>query len=191
MQHPPPSPGSQRILAFDPGALRAGWAVLGSDEDGYYCLDSGVLGLERDGMAFQEYRAALIEAWHDTHFPYLLGTWRPRCVACEQLPPVGSGNFIQATQAELAKAVATTIEVCCLRERIPFQLIHAGTVKKAVVGRAGSRKSGKVTKEQVRDAVWAVLPHLAVPRSEWVADETDAIAVALCAAGYRKPKKGA
>ena len=57
-----------RILAIDPGAERCGWALL---EDGPTYIDSGILGLPRQGADFQLYRLEL-DIWYHGLFSALI-----------------------------------------------------------------------------------------------------------------------
>src|SRR4051812_7190300 len=104
---------SHRILGIDPGALRLGWAVVETSIDGFKLVDSGILGLERGELKFSEYRMDLIQYWVK-RFPML------QAMGCdfwyaERLPAVGGGNFVAATQSELAKTALTTLQaLACL-----------------------------------------------------------------------------
>ena len=174
-----------RILAIDPGALRLGWALVERKGDTYNLLESGIKGLDRDAdEPFSDYRRRLIKYWslEWSRLLYRLNnTYGPvHNIASERLPAVGGGNFIAATQSELAKVVIT---VCQTLAEISLVIIWnewaANTVKKNLTGNA------KATKVNIRNAVIEVFPELKPRKKEILADETDAIGIGLVALGYK------
>ena len=173
-----------KVLALDPGALRMGWACVSHTDNQYTLIASGVYGLERpEGEAFQLYRRRLIAHWC-RHFPIWLEQLEPDQVVSEVIPAVGGGNFVAATQSELAKTVVTTCQVIAHFKDVPWGEWAANTVKKNLTG------SGKATKVAVRNAVISVFPELEPRKKELteVADESDAIGIALVAMGYKYGK---
>lgn len=170
-----------RCLGIDPGALRLGWAISEREEDEYFLLDSGIIHIEREeGEAYSDYRRRLIRTWVE-QFPLLFLIVGLDLVAMEQLPAVGGGNFALATQDQLAKTAATTIQVMCEVHKQPWVEVAANTVKKKLTG------NGHATKVGVRNAVIGVYPHLASRKKELTehADESDAIGISLVGLGYK------
>lgn len=172
-----------RILGIDPGAKRLGWAVIESGEP-LKEVDVGISGLERhvngkDKEKYQEYRLRLIEYWMGE--VYSLFKYEPDKLVNEIVPSVGGGNFIAATQSQLASAALTVIQCEAIRLEIPIVEFGATTVKKMVGG------TGKATKVQVRNGVYDALPSTERFRKEWVEvhDASDACAIALTGLGYK------
>lgn len=171
-----------RILGIDPGALRLGWAVVEYGIDGNLRLiGSGIGGLERQGEEkYSDYRVRLIHHWVKEF--RMFESFGCDLWYAERLPAVGGGNFIAATQAELAKAVLTTLEAMAYLNAIPVHEVDASHVKKRLTGK------GAATKVGVRNAVIQVFPELWARKKEIVADESDAIGIALVGAGYKHIK---
>jgi len=173
-----------RILAVDPGALRLGWAVLERKQDRTLeVIDSGVLGLARGQMGakneeYQLYKLRLIDYFVKV-VPPLFQKYLPTRFINETQPAVGGGNFIAATQSELAKTAVTIFQVFAYINSIPVTQIGSTTIKKAV----GKNKSA--TKAKVRDGVIEVFPNLAkelkieTTGSKPVWDRSDAIATGI------------
>lgn len=169
-----------RTLGIDPGALRLGWALVESGIDGFELKASGIMGLARDELTYSEYRMDLIHYWvKNFAFFEAMGAdfWY-----VERLPAVGGGNFIAATQAELAKAALTTLEALAYLNGIPVHELDASHVKKRLTG------NGKATKVGVRNEVIQIFPELWARKKEILADESDAIGIALIGAGYKHVK---
>lgn len=170
-----------RVLAVDPGALRLGWALLDDGGDPYRYIESGIYGIERgDDEPFQGYRDRLRDYWRALS-PTLVERTAPDVLVAELLPAVGAGNFIAATQSELAKTAFLILELEALRQGVRVERIAANTIKKRLTG------SGKATKVRVRNAVCEVLPELLSRKADWttIFDEPDAIGVGLVALGYK------
>lgn len=171
------------MLAFDPGATRCGWAVVEKGKsDGYTYFDSGILGLARDVIGkepYQAYRLRLIPYWVE-HTADLLEEFEPDRVVTEIVPAVGGGNFVVATQGQLAGTVATVIQVVATINGVETTQLSAATTKRKI---GGVKDASKV---KVRNGVLATFPHLEFRRSEWVKvfDESDAIALGLCELGH-------
>ena len=177
-----------RVLAFDTGAKRMGWAVIdrylgaqkGQEEPRY--LDSGIKGIEKDdGEAFQDYRLRLVRYWA-AETDVLLRTFLPQFVANETIPLIGGGPA--AMQSVLAASAITTVQAICAVNDVTVQQVAAITVK----ARIGGKKTA--TKPKVRDGVISLLPELASRKSDWtkVFDESDALGVGLTALGFRVAK---
>lgn len=170
-----------RILGLDPGALRLGWAVVEAGIGGFTLLSSGIGGLERqDEEKFSDYRIRLIHHWVKEFGMF-------EAMGCdmwyaERLPAVGGGNFIAATQAELAKTALTTLQAMAYLNSIPVHELDASHVKSRLTGK------GTATKVGVRNAVIQVFPELWARKKEILADESDAIGIALIGAGYKHVK---
>lgn len=171
-----------KLLAFDPGAKRCGFALVEDSNDGPIWNGSGILGLDRSSdEKFQEYRLRLIKYW-TIEAAKLFKAYRPDAMVNEIIPAVGGGNFIVATQSHLAAAAITVITAVAYQNKIPVSQIGATTVKKNIGG------SNKATKIQVRNGVYNLMPDLKNKRKDkWkkVYDESDACAIALTKLGYK------
>jgi Holliday junction resolvasome RuvABC endonuclease subunit len=191
------------VLGLDPGALNMGYAFLRRHGDKYQYLDSGIDGVTRlEDEGFQDYKWRLIHHWV-TEFPHYLSFLNENAdpgekvlIASEIVPAVGSGNFSVATQSDLAKAAITVCQVIAVLNGFEWEEISSSTVKKAVYGMASKPpkkkggKRGKVTKVNVVDAVCEALPGIKGKRKEFVdaPDQSDGLAVALTALGYKRPR---
>lgn len=172
------------VLGIDPGAVRGGWCVIKKADTGELTrMGSGILGLERGGNKskekYQEYRLRLIGYWCK-EFPPMLDYYKPDLVVSEIVPVVGGGNFVAATQSQLAGTVATVSLAIAVLKEIPIEQLSANTVKK----RIGKVKDA--SKVQVREGVYKLMPETK-GNKEWtkVFDEVDAHAISLTALGCR------
>lgn len=170
----------KRVLGIDPGALRLGWACIDADGDDYVLAGSGIMGLERyEKEPFAHYRMKLIHYWVKEFAK--LDVMNASEWYIERLPAVGGGNFIAATQSELAKTALTVIEALAhLHDRRVIEL-ESSHIKSRLTG------NGNATKVRVRNEVIQVFPELWPRKKELtdVADESDAIGIALVGAGYK------
>jgi Holliday junction resolvasome RuvABC endonuclease subunit len=165
-----------RVLAFDPGAERMGWAVLEDGPKPVYVASGIIRFHRRPNEEYQHYKLRLEE--HYTYVgPELLSNYHPDRVVNETVPAVGFNN---ATQADLAKTAITVIHAMAYERDFPVYQIGATTIKTQIGG------SKKATKVKVRNGVIMLLPELAGRKKEWVKvfDESDAIATGLTALGY-------
>lgn len=177
-----------KVLAFDPGAERCGYACIeGKPRSSNPALiGSGIFGLARtvnnEGKReeYQKYRLRLIEFW-TREAEWLLDSYRPDEVATEIVPVVGGGNFVVATQSQLAATVVTVIQAVCFQKSVPVTQVGATTVKAKIGG------SNKATKVKVRNGVLNLMPEQQIRAEGWkkVFDESDAFAIALTRLGYR------
>lgn len=172
-----------RVLAFDPGAERCGWAVIegGRGSTARY-VRSGILAAPRaDEEKYQPYRLRLIsemvEGMHG-----LLRTYTVGLVANETVPPVAGAAFSSnGVQAQLAATAISVVQAMALQDGIPVKQISALTVKKQIGG------AKDATKVKVRNGVYHFFPEIKDEKwKEWVKvhDESDACAVGLTALGY-------
>lgn len=169
-----------RVLGIDPGAEHLGWAVIQKEKDGPKYVGSGVFGVKREEKEkYQPYKLRLIQFWVK-HTDYLLDSYVPDLLVSEIIPVVGGGNFVAATQSQLAATAITTIQAIAGVRGYKIEQVAANTVKK----RIGGKKDA--TKVQVRNGVYRQLPELKVRGTEWTKhfDEPDAIAIALTHLGY-------
>lgn len=169
-----------RCLGIDPGGVRMGWAVIANAHDYFEpkYIASGTHGLRREkDEDFQPYKLRLVEHFtikaESTLMDYL-----PVVVVNEIIPAVGGGNFIAATQSELAKVSATIYQSAGYASGLKVAQFGATTIKKALTN------NGKASKVSVRNAVIEFFPELAHRKQAWQAgkegfDESDAIAIAL------------
>lgn len=171
-----------KVLAFDPGATRCGFACLEMKEDELIWHESGIFGVNRQRNnkteEFQKYRLRLISYWVKNTLE-LLDRLRPDLVVIEIVPAVGGGNFVVATQSHLAATVGTVILAMANLRGIPVEQIGATSVKKKIGG------SNKATKVKVRNGVHQLVPATKRRKKRWrnVYDESDAMAIALTALG--------
>jgi Holliday junction resolvasome RuvABC endonuclease subunit len=176
-------------VGIDPGAHRCGWAIVRSHGGGLDYLDSGVMSFPRgDKEPFQTYRRRLLTFWVE-NFVELIEFVNEESVhedfelMFEIVPPVGfkSGG---AVQSQLAQVVATACQSLCQEHGWAWRQMSATSVKKAVCG------YGDASKVQIRNAVISLFPELEPRKKELtaVADESDAIAIAAVAAGFKVAK---
>lgn len=172
-----------RVLSFDPGAKRMGWAVIEGDGNSTPTWKaSGIATFERgDKEKFQVYRLRVIDFWV-THTGKLLNSYKPDGVINETVPAVGGGNFVVATQSYLANVAITTIQTIARSLSYQVMQIGATTVKKKI-GRAKT-----ATKVKVRNGIYEIMPEMKSRHKQWTQpqnmDEPDAIAIALTQLGY-------
>lgn len=164
-----------RVMAFDPGAARMGWAVL---EDGPTYLGSDIDGLTRGLQeSYQEFRMALIKYWSLTSY-LMLQRWDPDVIVSEIVPVKGGGNFAIAGQSQLASTAITAVQSIAALCGYTFTQIGATTVKSKIAG------NNKATKVRVRNSVLQIFPELHTKDWRKVFDEPDAIA---CGLAYLQP----
>lgn len=176
---------SERIIGFDSGAKRMGWAAL--EREGPKQIPThlglGYFGVEREvngsKTKYQEYRLQLIDFWI-AKSPELFDRYRPDSIVCEIIPVVGGGNFVAATQSQLAATAITVVQVIAKQYGIPVYQIGATSVKAKIGG------GKKATKVKVRNGIINIMPELEQYRKEWtkVFDVSDAVAIALAHWGY-------
>ncbi len=169
-----------RILSFDPGAKRQGWACLekpiGTDVPLYH--GSGVVQIDRTQTeAFQAYKLRVIYTWVKETVS-LFDAWHPDEIACEIVPSMG---FERSVQNQLAQAAITTVQAVAIYHRKPVHQLSATTVKKKITG------DGRASKAKVRNGVFKLVPETKVRFKEWVKvfDESDAIAIGLTHLGFK------
>lgn len=176
-----------RVLAFDPGADRMGYALLetGPKEimSGMDMPGSGIKGItKQDEETYQEHRLRIIEYWADTTIDFIK-QFKPDMIANEIVPPTG-GNAGNVVHRQKAMAAITTVQVVAIQSGIQIKQIAASTVKKNIGG------SGKASKVAVRNGVIQLLPSTERFKPDWkkVFDHSDAFAVGLTALGYKIEK---
>lgn len=179
---------SERLLAFDPGAERCGWCALERESKrakskppwanglGYFGVPRQVNGSKTD---YQPYRLSLLDLWIE-QTPILIERYEPDEIVSEIIPPVGGGNFVVATQSQLALCAITAIQVCAKQLGVPVLQLGATTVKTYIGG------NKKATKVAVRNGVFKVIPDLEDHKKEWTKmfDVSDAVAIGLTHWGY-------
>lgn len=168
-----------RVLSFDPGAERCGWACL----DHLTYLGSGILTCHRSSQqTFQEYRLRLTNLTRISVLA-LINQYDPDKIVNEVVPAVGGGNFINP-QSYLANVVTTTIHTAAIELNVPVEQISARSVQSRIAIRG---KGKKITKIQVRNGVISLLPEFRSYLMKVKPDETDAIAIGLVSQGYTVP----
>lgn len=166
-----------KVLGVDAGAVRAGYAVIEPEGEGYKYHGSGIISTKREPEEpFQEYRLRLIKVWV-SEAEYVLDAFHPELVITETVPAVSATNFSIAGQSYLAHAQITTVHAVAYLREIEVEQISATTVKKRLTGKGGA------SKVQVRNAVLSLMPELGYKREEWIKmkvhDESDALGIAL------------
>jgi Holliday junction resolvasome RuvABC endonuclease subunit len=187
---------SERLLALDPGAERQGWIVFERSEKSKskppISLALGYFGVPRnlkeskdkkDNTPYQEYRLSVIDLWTE-QTPILLERYEPDEVVSEIVPPVGGGNFVVATQSQLAQTAITTVQVVSKQYGVPVYQVGATTVKANIGG------NKKATKVVVRNGVFKLCPELEIHKKEWtkVFEVSDAAAIGLTHWGYKNDR---
>lgn len=178
-----------RVLAFDPGADRMGYALLeiGPKEivSGSERIDSsGILGVAKnEGETYQDHRLRIVEYWAHTANTFIK-TFKPDIIVNEIVPPTG-GNVANLIHRQKAMSAITAVQVVAFQSNIEIKQIAASTVKKAIGG------SGSATKVAVRNGVIQLLPSTERFKNEWktIFDHSDAFAIALTALGYKSEKR--
>ena len=169
------------VLAFDPGAERMGYAAMNAlPNKPITRLGYGHLGVTRERNsqnkpeAYHGYRMKLIDFWLKMA-PELIQTYKPDIIVNEIVPVVGGGNFVAATQSQLAGTAITVVHAIAKQNGIPVEQIGATTVKANIGG------GGKATKVAVRNGVFKLIPELEVHKKEWTKmfDVSDAFAIGL------------
>src|SRR5208282_5558430 len=139
-----------RILSFDPGATRAGWAVI---DDGRLIASDVVHHPRLPNQKFQVYRMELTEFWAQEIWE-LLDEYKPGVVVTETVPSRGAGI---PEQLYLANVMVTTVHTIALAEGVNCIQVSARTVQAHIA----KRKEGvKITKVQVRNGVLERCPEL-------------------------------
>lgn len=176
-----------KILSFDPGAKRLGWAVVSATPQGdLYYHGSGLLGLTKEeGIKDQEYKLLLIESLIEPVLD-ILEEYMPDQVSCEIVPSVGSGNFSVAGQSYMANTAIVVAKCLAYQVGIPVKQIAARTMQTTIAKRP-DKPTKKITKVQVRNGVTEFFPSLKDRAKDMSFDETDAIAVGLASLGVHYP----
>lgn len=177
-----------RVLSFDPGSVRMGWAV----QDGVPPLQpkhvaSGVFYYPRgDREPYQPYRLKMLEDWFTNNTPMLLDEYAPHKVATEIVPSRGAGEA-GMTKLMLAQSNVDAVDCACMVWDVPFEQIAHSTWVKAVYGE--HKKDEKVTKQKARNAVLEWYPELrTLYWKAWLKEfeQPDAIGVGLAGMGYKR-----
>jgi Holliday junction resolvasome RuvABC endonuclease subunit len=172
------------LLSVDGGAERLGWAILDNEKGKPVYYDSGLVAFPAY-KPFQKYRLDLIDYYVDALTrpgSVFDQTFVPITqVVNEMVPAVGSFGGTQMYLVNVAMAVVQTIARLA---GIPVAQIGATTVQSKI---AIGPKRKKVSKVQVRNGVFQLLPELEYRKSDWtkVFDEPDAIAVGLAYLGFK------
>lgn len=160
-----------RVLSFDSGAKRAGWAVL---ESGPKYIASGVIEHDRGATKYQEYAMHLTEQWviHTSEF---IREYSPDQIVTEIVPAYGMNDY---GQGYLVNVMATTVHAIALGMGVEVSHVSAVKVQNAI---AIPGRPKKLTKVQVRNGVVSLLPELIERVPDWtkVMEEPDALAVGL------------
>lgn len=142
-----------RILGFDPGTMRTGWAILDDDK-----LDSsGVFELRGDSL--DERLQDLWRLLHTLVSPFdLVGV---------EMPP----GHVKGHRRDVGLKIGMSIGIIkafAFSRRIPMLSVHHATCKKILTG------NGRASKAEVQEAVKADFG-----LHEVAEDEADAVAVAV------------
>lgn len=170
----------KKVLSMDPGATRAGWAILGQDAAGYRkgapvsYIASGVTPQPRGAkQTFQNYRMELCDHWIDKA-AYLIEEYEPTTLVMEIVPSRGAEIM---DQLYLVNVMATTVHVIAFEYGLEVVQVAARSVQAKIARR---KPEVKLTKPQVRDGVIDRLPELADHfKGVKVFEESDALAIGL------------
>lgn len=174
-----------KVLGVDPGAIRMGFGCVSLGDESKDPVDEGsdIFGLKRErneskDEPFHKYRLRLIDYWIQ-QAPEVLERYRPDLVVGEIVPVVGGGNFVAATQSQLATTAVTVFYVVTRQNGIPVEQMGATSIKARIGG------SKKATKVAVRNGVFSFLPETERFRDEMkkVFERSDAYGVALTKLG--------
>lgn len=174
-----------RVLAFDPGGEKMGWAVV---EEGPAYINSGIEEWRRgEAEKYQSYRLRLIQFWSYMGGA-LLDAYKPNLVVSEIVPAVSGGTMASGAQRALAATAITAVQTIAYERGYAVSQIGATTVKVKIAGKKTA------TKPKVRDGVYTLLPQVKDRHREWSGkgakfDEPDALAVALVSLGYTNSRK--
>lgn len=166
------------VLAIDPGATRAGWAVLGvpGDDGKATYVNSGVVQHPRlPKQAFQSYRMELTEHWIEEAFD-LMEEYKPSVLISETVPSRGPEIM---DQLYLVNVQITVLHTIALSYGVKVEQVSARTVQSKMALR---KKDVKVTKPQVRNGVLSYFPELESrlkTKGKQVFEESDALAIGL------------
>ena len=166
-----PVDGTHRVLAIDPGAVRAGWAVL---EEGKY-VSSGVVHTPRPQTEpFQEYRMRITKEWWEWGSTWILSTW-PTVLVNEIVPYAPN---LTSAQIYLTNVMVSVLHAVAIRYDREIVQVSARTVQSSIAKRGNSKG---ITKPQVRNGVLERLPELQPRLKDFtkVFEETDALAIGL------------
>lgn len=169
-----------RVMAFDVGAIRMGWAVIDANRGDYSLVAYGVKGVtELAAETFRDYRWRLIDYWV-YEFPELVVEYNPDMFVSEEIPMINHGGKfgnLQRIKGLVAITVCQALNIELFPDK-PWRVIAANTAKLCVAN------NNKATKVAVRNAVAKVFPELEEIKKTLVPDMTDAIGLALTGAGY-------
>lgn len=157
-----------RIIGLDPGLRNTGWGVIE--------IEGSRLVYVADGAAHSDSDAALAERLLQIHVQVLavLKEFAPNEAAIEEtFVNTDARATLKLGQARGAVMLAPAAL------QIPVSEYAPNTVKKSVVG------AGHAEKAQVKHMVKLLLPRAVMA----TADSTDALAIAICHAHHRGPKK--
>jgi hypothetical protein len=167
----------RNILAMDPGATRAGWAILGDCPPAPPTyIASGVEHCPRLSKKhpFQKYRMELTDYWVGKAHE-LIEEYNPSLLISETVPSRGAGI---PEQLYVANVMITTVHAIAIAYGIPVEQVSARTVQAKMALR---KPNVKVTKPQVRNGVLTHLPEIKerLMKDVKVFEESDALAIGL------------
>ena len=166
-----------KILAFDPGALNLGWAVIETKPE-LTLLGSGIIQTPKNPT--ESHSAYLDRMVTDTtaFAPYFLGGIDPDEIVTERLPAI-----LNNVQASSARIMITVWRVIACQHSYKWREVAANTVKLNLTG------NGRASKVVVRNGVIATFPELEPRKKDLTkpADEADAIAIGIVASGFVHP----
>lgn len=164
-----------RVLAFDSGAKRAGWAALSNDTGKIVYIDSGIRELPRSSKeTYQDYALSLTGYWCAAT-QELINTYKTEYVITEIVPVRGMNDF---AQGYLAHTMSVAVKATASYMGAIISQVSATKVQNEI-GIKGRAK--KMTKPNVRNGVISILPKLeGILRADGkVFERSDAIAIGL------------
>lgn len=156
-------------MGIDPGATRAGWAVIDS---GPIHIASGVIHHPRlSKQPFQEYRMELTERWVEEAFD-LMEEYEPDLLVSETVPSRGPEIM---DQLYLANVQVTVLHAIAISYGVKVVQVSARSVQAKIAKR---KPNVKVTKPQVRNGIIELFPELeSLLKGSKTFERSDAIAV--------------
>ncbi|MGC6403693.1 MAG: crossover junction endodeoxyribonuclease RuvC [Candidatus Comchoanobacterales bacterium] len=155
------------IIGIDPGSRVTGWGILREEQGRFHYCGSGIIRLPNADFAIR--MAKLYE-----ELSQVMKEFKPEYAAVESLFVHKNAN--SALKLGHARGV---ILLACQHQGIPVSEYAPRLIKQAVSG------YGHADKKQVMSCVELLVNH----KKDWVSDESDALAMAICHANHAHLKQ--